>query len=234
MSFNNQLFPTAGPATGPRSQGERRRQAILALALKIAAREGLSALTIGRLAKELQMSKSGLFAHFRSKQALELATIEKARDVFADSVLRPAPTNGRGIEHLWKLCDLWLLHVERHVFSGAYFFTGAIFEYANRPEPVAKAINHATREWLDTLATAVADAQEQREMVRDMRTERIALELNGRLLGAHCAYLLEDRAFFRETRALLLARLRQLATNAVPASAFESLSAWKSYLEKSN
>jgi AcrR family transcriptional regulator len=88
----------------------RTRQEILARALKVAAREGLAALTIGRLAKELQMSKSGLFAHFHSKQALELVTLEKAREAFADAVLRPVEVSGRGIERLWNLCDLWLRH----------------------------------------------------------------------------------------------------------------------------
>ena len=139
-TINNRRSDRNAPASESRSQGEQTRQEILARALKVAAREGLAALTIGRLAKELQMSKSGLFAHFRSKQALELATLEKAREAFADSVLRPVEASGRGIERLWNLCDLWLRHIERHVFSGAYFFTGALFEYADRPGPVAKAI----------------------------------------------------------------------------------------------
>jgi AcrR family transcriptional regulator len=85
-------------ASESRSQGKQTREAILAQALKIAAREGLAALTIGRLAKELRMSKSGLFAHFRSKQALELATVEEAGEVFADAVLglpRPAAKASR-------------------------------------------------------------------------------------------------------------------------------------------
>ena len=122
----------------PRSRGEQTRQAILARALKISAQEGLAALTIGRLAKELQLSKSGLFAHFHSKQALELATIAKAEEFFADAVLRPAQASGDGIERLWNLCDLWLLHIERHEFSGSYFFTGAFFEHADQPGPPPK------------------------------------------------------------------------------------------------
>src|SRR6202521_4061386 len=130
----------------PRSHGEQTRQAILARALKISAREGLAALTIGRLAKELRMSKSGLFAHFHSKQALELATLEMAREVFADAVLRPAQASRGGIERLWNLCDLWLQHIERQVFSGAYFFIGAFFEYADRPGPIPEAISHVGRE----------------------------------------------------------------------------------------
>lgn len=129
---------TGGTAHKSLSQGDRTREAILARALKIAAREGLAAVTVGRLARELQMSKSGLFAHFHSKKALELATVERAKEVFADAVLRPSQTSGREVERLWNLCDLWLLHVERRVFSGPYFFTGALFECADRPGPRPK------------------------------------------------------------------------------------------------
>jgi AcrR family transcriptional regulator len=231
MIFSNRRRGTGSPAEKTRSQGEQTRQAILATALKIAAREGLAALTIGRLAKELEMSKSGLFAHFHFKEALELATVETANEVFENAVLRPVQASGRGIERLWTLCDLWLLHVERGAFSGPYFFTGALFEYADRPGPVAKAIKNATREWLNALVKAVADAQDQREIGRGVRADQIALELNGKLLGAHCAYLLEDGDSFRKTRSTLLGRLRELATNAIPVRAFESVGAWKRYLE---
>jgi AcrR family transcriptional regulator len=91
--------------SAPGSRGEQTRQAILERAVKMAVREGLDALTIGRLAKELGMSKSGLFAHFHSKQELELATVEKAKEVFGEAVLRPAKATRGGIERLWTLCD---------------------------------------------------------------------------------------------------------------------------------
>ena len=99
-------------ASPRRTQGEQTRQAILARALKIAAREGLAALTIGQLAEELRMSKSGLFAHFHSKRALELATLETARAVFDEGVLWPAQDSRAGLARLWTLCDLWLQHIE--------------------------------------------------------------------------------------------------------------------------
>jgi AcrR family transcriptional regulator len=204
----------------------------LAGALKIAAREGLASLTIGRLATELHMSKSGLFAHFHSKQVLELATVEMAKEVFAISVLRPAQTSNRGIERLWNLCDLWLLHIERHVFPGAYFFTGALFEYAVRPGPVSKAIKNATQEWLNELRKAVQDAQEQKQIGRDLRAQQVAIELNGQLVGAYWAYLLKDGTSFRKSRDILLTRRGEVATDVIPASAFESLRAWKKHIEK--
>jgi len=232
MILGNPRCDREGHAGGPRSHGEQTRQAILTRALKIAAREGLAALTIGRLAEELRMSKSGLFAHFHSKQALEVATVEKAKEVFAIAVLRPAQTSNRGIERLWNLCDLWLLHIERRVFSGPYFFTGALFEYADCPGPVSKAITNATQEWLNALRRAVGDAQEQKQIGRDLRAQQVALELNGMLVGAYWAYLLKDGDSFRESRDVLLTRLREVATDVTPTSAFESLGAWKKHLEK--
>jgi AcrR family transcriptional regulator len=213
------------------SSGERTRHAILAHALKIAAREGLAALTIGRLAKELEMSKSGLFAHFLSMEALELATVEKAKKVFENAVLRPAQDSENGIARLWSLCDLWLSHIERRVFSGPYFFTGALFEYADRPGPVAKAIKNAMQDWLKALGEAVADAQEQKQIARVLPAKQISLDLNGRLVGAYCVYLLESGSSIREARSALLSRLRELVSTVIPARAFESVESWKKYLE---
>jgi len=231
MIFDSLRRDRGGQAGEPRSHGEQTRQAILTRALKIAAREGLAALTIGRLAEELRMSKSGLFAHFHSKRALELATLEMAREVFADAVLRPAQASRRGVERLWNLCDLWLQHIERRVFSGAYFFTGAFFEYADRPGPIAEAITRVALEWFNTLRKAVQEAQEQGEINPDAKAKQVAWELNDRLVGAYWAYLQEGGGRCREARISLLDRLRELATGEIPASAFESLSAWKKYLQ---
>jgi AcrR family transcriptional regulator len=105
------------------SKGPETRKRILAHSMKVAASHGLAGLTIGRLARDLGMSKSGLFAHFRSKRFLELATINEARKVFTSQVLAPATAGNEGIEHLWILCDSWLAHIEHRVFPGGYFFT---------------------------------------------------------------------------------------------------------------
>ena len=100
------------------SKGRATRKRILAHALRVSASFGLAGLTIGRLARDLGMSKSGLFAHFRSKRQLELATINQARMVFTSQVLAPATGGNQGIEHLWVLCDSWLAHIEHHRSSG--------------------------------------------------------------------------------------------------------------------
>src|SRR5277367_7192465 len=90
---------------GGASKGPETRRRILAHAMRVAASHGLAGLTIGRLARDLNMSKSGLFAHFRSKEVLELATISEAREVFTSQVLIPSTAGNDGIERLWILCD---------------------------------------------------------------------------------------------------------------------------------
>jgi len=101
---------------GGTSKGPETRRRILAHSLRVAASHGLAGLTIGRLARDLGMSKSGLFAHFRSKRVLELATINEARKIFTSQVLVPATAGNDGVERLWILCDSWLAHIERRVF----------------------------------------------------------------------------------------------------------------------
>src|SRR5271154_6391448 len=148
------------------SQGERTRQTILAGAMTIAAREGLSAVTIGRLAKELRMSKSGLIVHFGSKQALELATLETANRVFADAVIRRAQAKRAGIQRVWNFCDLWLQHIEQHIFAGPYFFTGRFLEHVGQRGPIAEAVAATAQEWFNALRKAVEEAQEKGEISR--------------------------------------------------------------------
>src|SRR5215471_8818334 len=97
-------------------KGVRTRENILQVAVNLASMEGLEGLTIGRLADELKMSKSGLFAHFGSREDLQLATVEMARQIFVEHVIRPAMIEPEGMPRLWALCDGWLGHVEQHVF----------------------------------------------------------------------------------------------------------------------
>src|SRR5438132_11852451 len=118
----------AVPRRGRAAQGERTRQAILAVAVNVASVEGLEGLTIGRLATELGMSKSGLFAHFGSKEELQLATIEAAREIFIEEAVRPSLEARRGLPRLWRLCETWLAYAQREVFRGGCFFTAASLE----------------------------------------------------------------------------------------------------------
>src|SRR6476646_293399 len=105
-----------------RSDGERSRNAILREAGRLATVEGISGLSISRLAEAVGMSKSGLFAHFGSKQELQLATMEMASVLFAQEVIEPAATAPSGIERLRALAENFLRHVERGAYPGGCFF----------------------------------------------------------------------------------------------------------------
>src|SRR5918911_599111 len=200
-----------GPAArARRAHGERTRQGILEAAVHIASAEGLEGLTIGRLASETGMSKSGLFAHFGSKEELQLATVEAAREIFIREVIRPAFEAGRGLARLWKLCDIWLMYVRGGVFRGGCFFAAAAAEFDSRPGPVRDRIAEIMKEWLSTLRRAVVEAQEAGQMDHEVDPTQLAFEFNALELGANWAFqLYEDKQSFARARAAILERLRR-------------------------
>jgi AcrR family transcriptional regulator len=200
-------------ARGRRAQGERTRQAILETAVHIASADGLEGLTIGRLAAELSMSKSGLFAHFGSKEDLQLATIEAARSIFIREVIRPAFEAEHGIPRLWKLCDIWLGYVQGGVFRGGCFFAAAAAEFDSRHGPVRDRIAKIMKEWLNILSRAVVEAQEAGHLERDVAPTQLAFEFNALELGANWAFqLYDDKQSFARARAAILERLRRHST----------------------
>ncbi len=204
---------TRATAKGRNAKGGRTRQTILEVAVNIASAEGLEGLTIGRLASQLSMSKSGLFAHFGSKEDLQLATIEAARSVFISEVIRPALEAERGIARLWKLCDIWLSYVQGGVFAGGCFFAAAAAEFDGRPGPVRDRIAEIMKEWLGTLRRAVVESQETAQMKKDVDPSQLAFEINSFELGANWAFQLygEKQAFAR-ARGAMLERLHRHST----------------------
>jgi AcrR family transcriptional regulator len=215
------------------SKGAETKRRILAHAMGLAAREGLAGLTIGRLARDLGMSKSGLFAHFRSKRSLEMATINEARNVFTSQVLFPAKSANEGIEQLWILCHSWLGHIEHRVFPGGYFFTGAFFECAERSGAIEDEINRLAQEWWEMLGKAVQKAQDRKEINSNVDARRISFDLNGTLIAGYWTHLAEkNEEVFNETRTALFAKIKGLATDRIPDYAFKSENAWKEYLER--
>jgi len=142
-------------------KGQRTRQTILDRAVDLASVEGLEGLTIGRLADELELSKSGLFAHFGSKEELQLATIEQARERFLNEVFRPALAEERGYPRLVAMCHAWLDYVKRGVFPGGCFFAAASFEFDGRPGVVRDAVASTMNEWIAAITKAVQIAQEE-------------------------------------------------------------------------
>ncbi|HEX8351367.1 MAG TPA: TetR family transcriptional regulator [Pyrinomonadaceae bacterium] len=200
-------------AKARRAHGERTRQAILEAAVHIASEEGLEGLTIGRLASELAMSKSGLFAHFGSKEELQLATVEAARAVFVREVVGPAFAAEKGLARLWRLCDVWLAYVKGEVFRGGCFFAAAAAEFDGRPGPVRDRVAEVMREWLAALRRSVSEAQAAGQLGREADPAQLAFELNALEMGANWAFQLHgDRHAFARAREAMLERLRRHAT----------------------
>ena len=196
-----------------KAQGEGTRKAILEAAVHIASAEGLEGLTIGRLAAELSMSKSGLFAHFGSKEDLQVATVEAARSIFIREVIRPSFEGKHGLLDLWHLCDTWLSYVESGVFRGGCFFAAVAAEFDSRPGAVRDRIAEIMKEWLATLRRAVADAQAAGELKNEVDPVQMAFEFNALELGANWAFqLYGDKQAFARAREAILESLHRQAT----------------------
>lgn len=185
-------------------KGAATRQSILERAVDLASIEGLEGLTIGRLAEELGMSKSGLFAHFGSKEDLQLAAIEAAGERFVNSVFFPALDHPRGLPRLQALCRGWLSYVERGVFPGGCFFAAASFEFDGRPGPVREAIRKAMNDWVGSLEKSIRMAQDEGHIDPDLDPAQLSFELNSLFFGCNFAYQLhgDKKAIERATRAV--------------------------------
>jgi len=202
---------------GPRPKGVRTRESVLRVAVDLASVEGLDGLTIGRLADELKMSKSGLFAHFGSKEDLQLATIEMARQIFTEHIVQPALAQPEGFPRLWGLCNGWLSHVEEHVFKGGCFFTAASLEFDGRTGPVRDAIAHAMKKWLSLLARAVEGAKQAKHIKKSVDAEQLSFEIYSLAMGANWAlHLLDDKTALQKARVNILQRILALATPSCP------------------
>ncbi|MBV9387216.1 MAG: TetR/AcrR family transcriptional regulator [Chroococcidiopsidaceae cyanobacterium CP_BM_ER_R8_30] len=204
------------------SQGERTRQSILRVAVDVASVEGLEGLTIGRLAAEIGMSKSGLFVHFGSKEELQLATVDAARAIFVAEVVPPDLGSFKGIVKLWRLCDAYCSYAERKVFRGGCFFAAAAAEFDGRPGPIRDAIATIMKEWLSTLENLVREASELGELFSlfsNVETAQLAFEINALLMGANWALQLhDDQQAFTKARAAIRQRLHSIATSTVAAN----------------
>ena len=196
-----------------RIRGERTRQAILSRAAQLASSEGLEAVSLQRLADELGISKSGLFAHFGSKEELQLATIEEAGRMITEEVIRPALKTPRGIGRLWAMTNSYLSYLERSVFSGGCFFEAAAAEFDCKPGPIRDKVLEGRAFWNQSLARAASDAQSAGELQPDVDVEQLAWELSCLLVGANSTFLIErtNVAFDRARRAIR-DRLERIAT----------------------
>ena len=197
----------------PTSAGNRTRDAILGRAMDLASLEGLEGLTIGRLATELSMSKSGLFAHFGSKEELQLATLAAANGVLWREVVEPAAGIESGLHRLRALIEGYVGYLEREVFPGGCFLSAAAAEFDGRPGAVRDAIVVASRAWGDELEGQAGIAVAKGELPQGTDPTQLAFELNALASGANVAYQLHrDRQAFERAR-MAIARLLEGAGN---------------------
>ena len=216
------MSPERSPAASPaadlrRARGDRRRRAILDVAVDLASANGLEGLSVGSLASKLRMSKSGLFAHFGSMEGLQLAVVDAAREVFIDAVTRPALGAPRGLPRLWALVDGWLSYVERKVFRGGCFFASVSIEFDSRPGPIRDRIAAIMREWMAVLQVAVEKAVAEGHLARGTRADLLAFELHALSMEANFSFqLFGDARAFALARAAVATRLRAASTRAAP------------------
>ncbi len=195
-------------------KGDRTRSAIIARAVDLASVEGLEGLTIGRLAEDLGMSKSGLFAHFGSKEELQLATVQAARERFLEEVFRPALLSDRGYPRLLEICRSWLDYVQRDVFPGGCFFAAASFEFDSRSGPVRDAIENMMGDWIGAIEKAVELAQKEGHLDPKIEPKQLSFEINALFFGANFAHnMWHDKKAIERARVAIETRLESLRIN---------------------
>jgi AcrR family transcriptional regulator len=176
----------------PRADGERSRAAILRAAASLATVDGLEGLSIGNLAAATGMSKSGLFAHFRSKEELQLATVAEAERIFTAEVVQPALAAHPGVAQLAAACEGFFSYLEHRVFPGGCFFAATALEMGTRPGPVKDRVAAIQSDFTALLRSFAATALEQRELPAREDPDRLAFELHAILLGADTKFILND------------------------------------------
>jgi AcrR family transcriptional regulator len=169
--------------------------------MDIASAEGLEGLSIGRLATELNMSKTGIFAHFGSKEQLQLATVDAAKQVFLEQVVQPSLTHSRGIPRLRAMLENWIGYVERIVFRGGCFFAAASAEFDSRPGSVRDEIASLTKAWLIALQEEIAFARSAKQVKAAVDPVQVAFELHAYVQEANWAFkLFNDKSAFSHAR----------------------------------
>lgn len=196
------------------SKGNETRARILRHAAKVASRDGLEGLSIGELAAQLEMSKSGLFAHFGSKEDLQLEVLRAAAADFAERVIAPALKQPRGPARLRAMFERWLAWAADPDVPGGCVFAGASFELDDRPGPVRDYLVEEERRLLEVLSRSARLGVESEMLRADLDCDLFAFQIHGLMLGFHHAHRL-----LRYRNAATMARqsFEQLLAQALPA-----------------
>ena len=160
-----------------RSDGEQTYSTILDAAVRLASVEGLGGLTFGRLAQEVGVSKSGLYAHFGSKRRLQLDVIQAAREIFEREVVEPAFAAPEGLPRLERLCESYLSYIERRVFPGGCFFAGMLAEFDAQTGSSHEEVASDQREWMGLVVTFADEAKAKGELDRSADVQQLVFDV---------------------------------------------------------
>jgi AcrR family transcriptional regulator len=222
MSSRLATPPRAAPAQpaaaaarrGAFPKGRQTRAAILEAALRLASQVGLEGLSIGLLAEATRMSKSGVFAHFGSREELQIAVVREYGARFKEEMFDPAMREPRGLPRLQSLFDRWVRRVSVEIDSGCIYISGAV-EFDDRPGPVRDALAEMVRAWHAALARAIRMAIEEGHLRPDTDPAQILFETHGLILALH-----HDARFLRTPGVVERTRIafaRLMASHATPA-----------------
>lgn len=181
-------------------KGEQTRAAILDVALELASRNGLEGLTIGLLADRMSMSKSGVFAHFGSREDLQLEVVKLYHHRFEQEVFYPSIKEARGLPRLVAMYTRWVKRVSVEIASGCIYISGAV-EYDDREGPIREELVSMVRAWQGALLRSVQQAVEIGHLRRDLEPEQLVFEMHGLILALH-----HDARFLRNPGAVERAR----------------------------
>jgi AcrR family transcriptional regulator len=199
----------AGTADGREVRGEQTRRTILRRAADIASVEGLDGLSLGRLATDLGISKSGVFAHFGSKEDLQLATIGAAAAIFRAEVVAPAEEVPAGIGRVWRLSELKFGYLRRQVFTGGCFFVTVANEFDARPGRIRDEIARDLRRWRRYSESTIEDARSLGQLTPHTDSQQLAFELEAFYqAGNGDALLYDDATAYDRARRAVLGSLR--------------------------
>ena len=218
LSFTIPADPSGQTLARVRSlhKGQQTKQTILEAALVLASQIGLEGLSIGALADVTHMSKSGVFAHFGSREELQISVIREYYSRFADEVFYPAMQQPRGLPRVKALFDNWMQRVAVEIQSGCIFISGAV-EFDDRPGPVRDALASSVQAWLAALYRAVVQAKQEGHLLQSADEEQMAFEIHALILALHyeARFLQNPRSVGRAHRGFdnILARYGQAAPN---------------------
>lgn len=175
---------THAPLGRGRAKGEQTKAAIVDAALGLATQIGLEGLSIGALAELMQMSKSGVFAHFGSREELQISVVREYHERFEQEVFKPAMAQARGLPRLHALFERWMARTSVEIDSGCLYISGAV-EFDDRPGAVRDALVATVSAWQTAMQRAVQQAIEQGDLRAGADAQQIAFEIHGLILVLH-------------------------------------------------